>query len=421
MIMKAREERIEQIRQACQAAEKSNAPTSPIKPWRSVRLDRKIIRLDCDYLMFRVDNSRTEIQQLTYIKKKGLSEDHFNDPESYTAQKSQEEILLEMIHTRGKDLLDDLSKRKQDDPCIITYDGYIVNGNRRTAALKELGIRYIECVVLPEDATPKDIYSLEQQLQISQDFREDYHWINELKNIRRGREDKSLKFSEKELADNLRLEVSELRKKLRMLELVDAFLIWKGLKNQYDYPQLDDTEEIFRQLEKALKKYHKDRARQEQLQNEVFTLIEYKPSTGRLYGHVTALIKNFDQIQKRLTEEQKASNETKKDGGNEPTNSDSLLDQLIGTEEKNDSSSFHDANNAEENSNKLLEAIADVTAENKERSSTEAVYEGVSKALRELQGLVIDQDTAKIDSILNKLDQIIQVSQCILMDIKSLK
>ena len=413
--MKAREERIEFIRHACKAADRENVSNYIIRHWRGTRLNRRIIRLDSDYLMFRIENSRTEIQQLAYLKKKNLPENLFNDPESYAAQKAQEEILLEMVVTKGKDLLDDLSKRKQDDPCIITYDGYLVNGNRRTAALKKLDERYIECVVLPEDATPKDIYALEQQLQISQDFREEYHWINELKNIRRGREDKSLGFSEKELAYNLRMEIPELRKKIIMLELVDAFLLWKGIKKQYDYPKLDDAEEVFRQLEKALRRYSKDRIKLERLRNEVFTLIEHRPLAGRLYMHVTALIKNFDQIQEKLTEEQDSSDEPNQEKNENCEMENDLLSELIGGIEdvKN---TFNRSENASENANKLLEAIADVNAENKERRNTEAVYEGVSTALRELQGLIIDDETIKVRSVVNKLKQIIETSERLLRE-----
>ncbi|MCD7963784.1 MAG: hypothetical protein LUF90_09645 [Rikenellaceae bacterium] len=417
--MKTRADRIEQIRTVCRSAEQNNSPTYPIKHWKGdTRLDRRIIRLDHDYLMSRIENSRTEIQQLAYIKKRNLREDHFADPESYAAQKSQEEILLEMIHSKG--LLDDLSKRKQEDPCIITFEGYLVNGNRRTAALKTLDTRYIECIVLPEDATPKDIYALEQQLQISQDFREDYHWINELRNIRRGREDKSLKFSERELANNLRMEVSELKKKLRMLELVDSFLIWKWIKGQYDYSQLDDAEEAFRQLEKSLKKYSKDHTKQEKLQNEVFTLIESRPEKGRLYNYVTALIKNFDQIQKRLLENNETASGESETAKSETSQSGDLIDQLIGINKTDNSDEFSNPSNAEDNSSKLIEAIADVSAANQERTSTEAVYDGVSKALRELQGLIVYKDTAKLESTKNKLHQIIHVSTSLLKDIDSL-
>ena len=115
----------------------------------------------------------------------------FSDPESKLAQETQEKILNSMVLDK-KDFLNDLRTRKQVEPAIITYDGYIINGNRRTAALKHLGEEYITCVVLPEDATKQEIYELEQEMQLAREFKEPYHWINELKNIKRGATDFNL-------------------------------------------------------------------------------------------------------------------------------------------------------------------------------------------------------------------------------------
>lgn len=413
--MKSRIERIEHIKRTCVAVANEKNPNSyAIKYWRGGKLSRNIIQLDSDYLMFRIENSRTEIQQLAYIKQNNLRKEVFEDPESHSAQSAQEEILLGMIKEKGKDFLDDLRERKQDDPCIITYDGYLVNGNRRTAALKYLGVRYIDCVVLPEDANPKDIYAMEQQLQISQDFREPYHWINELKNIRRGKEDKNLGFSDQELADNLRIDKTDLKISLKMLDFIDAFLLWKNIPGEYDYSKLDDTEEIFRQLEKAIRKIGKNLTKREQLQNAIFTLIEKRPPTGRLYGHVMSLIKDFDKIQAKITikpkEEQQAL-------GNQNTGDD-LLSELINNGDKHEGHPdiFKNAENASDNSEKLLEAIEDVKAENKERNDAEAVYNGVSIALRELQGLAIDSDTAKLNIVVTKLYQIMEISAHLLKD-----
>ncbi|EHP50062.1 ParB/RepB/Spo0J family partition protein [Odoribacter laneus] len=411
--MKTREERIEYIRKSKQVAEEdsSNKNYYTIKQWRGKPLHRKILSIDSEFLMFRIENSRTEIQQLAYIRKKALSKDFFNDPESYYVQEAQEEILLEMVRTKGKDLLEDLKTRKQDDPCIITYDGFLVNGNRRTAALKYLDERYIDCVVLPEDTTPRDIYALEQQLQISQDFREEYHWINELRNIRRGTEE--LGFTEKELASNLRLEIRELRIKLRILDLIDAFLLWKNLSGAYDYSKLDDAKEVFQQLEKAIKKYN-DSVTQSNLRNAVFTLIEKRPSAGRVYNYVMALIKHFDDVCLKIKEKQKVDNTVNSKANS--SGESSLIDGLIG-EDFQGEEMFDNSEHVDETANLLTDTIADVQAENKEKRDAEAVYNGVSNALRELHGLIIDQDTAKLDSVKMKLREIISVATSLLSEI----
>lgn len=415
--MKSRAERIEHINGACEVAKNEKSPTYTVKYWRGEKLPRNIIRLDSDYLMFRIENSRTDIQQAAYIKRKSLPVTTFHDPESFVAQTAQKEILLEMINSKGKDLYEDLRKRKQEDPCIITYDGYLVNGNRRTAVLKELNEPYIECVVLPKDADAKDIYALEQQLQIAQDFREDYHWINELKNIRRGKID--LKFSDKDLTNNLRLsDVSELKTKLRTLDLVDAFLLWKDIPKEYDYPKLDDTEQIFKELEKATKRCGKDDARRKRLQNAVFTLIEDRPTTGRFYEYIKNLLKNFDKVLEKATQSDGSTDNEQQTYNPDPISDRGLLFELIDSSSTPDI--FDDPTNAAENAGKLIDAIEDVKAENKEKRDTEATYQGVSAALRELQGLIIDQDTAKITTVINKLKEIINISTQLLKDTEKL-
>lgn len=420
--MKSREERIENIRKVVEAANKDELIKSyyTIKNWRGKPLYRKIVQIDSEYLMFRIENSRTEIQQLAHIRKNCLPKDFFNDPESPVVQQAQEDILTDMVRGKGKDLLEDLKIRKQEDACIITYDGYIVNGNRRTAGLKYLGDRYIDCVVLPEDANHKDIYMLEQKLQIAQDFREEYHWINELRNIRKGKEDTRLELSEKELAANLRLELKDIKTLLSTLDLIDAFLIWKNIPGEYDYLKLDDAEEIFRQLEKAKKKYAKEPAKREALQNAIFNLIEHRPTKGRLYNYVMDLIRNFNQVYTKMQNTATESAEPEQIESKEPEAEETgLLDELIEGDSGIATSMFDDPEKASVISESLIDAIADVKAENKEKKDAEAVYESVSMALRELQGLIIDNDTTKLGSIRKKLEQIISSSNRLLKELKS--
>ena len=200
-----------------------------------------------------------------------------------------------------KDFLNDLRTRKQVEPAIITYDGYIINGNRRTAALKHLGEEYITCVVLPEDATKQEIYELEQEMQLAREFKEPYHWINELKNIKRGATDFNL--NPEQQAKRLRSTKNDVEAKLRMLDLIDLFLFWKDIQGQHDYEKLNDTEQIFIELEKAQRNqsFKRDPIKYDQLKKAVFGLIENRPSEGRLYGKVSELIKRFEKIRDEMS------------------------------------------------------------------------------------------------------------------------
>ncbi|MCK6463063.1 MAG: hypothetical protein L6Q29_04605 [Candidatus Pacebacteria bacterium] len=422
--MKDHKQRIEYLRKALKVANEdtTNQNIYTIKNWKGKPLHKKVISVDIDYLMFRIDNSRTEIQQLRYLRENPtLPKSLFDDPESSKAQDAQEFILIEMIKAKGKDFLEDLRLRGQDEAAIVTYDGYLVNGNRRVAALRFLGERYIDCVILPEDATPRDIYALEQELQISQDFKEEYHWINELTNIRRGLVDKRYAYKEIEIAKRLRMNVSEIKTKMRMLELIDSFLNWKNISKQYDYSKLDEAEQIFIQLEKAIKKYKNDEKKMNELKNAVFHLIEEKPSKGRLYGYVMDLIRNFDQVYSRMTVALTPQNYSKSLEDQQQVINGNILDTILEGEVVDKHEIFGDSKEAAKISSILVEKIADIKAEYKEKKNAEAVYESVSTALRELQGLVIDNDTAKIESIESKLNQIIYVANDLLKQVKLLQ
>ncbi|GIM95120.1 transcriptional regulator [Paractinoplanes toevensis] len=81
---------------------------------------------------------------------------------------------------RFDELKDSLRDYKQLEPGLITRDGILVNGNTRRAALKELGSLTIRVGVLPTSCTWDDIHAVELTLQLRQDHRRDYSYINHL-------------------------------------------------------------------------------------------------------------------------------------------------------------------------------------------------------------------------------------------------
>ncbi|MFC9495122.1 transcriptional regulator [Streptomyces sp. NPDC056982] len=78
------------------------------------------------------------------------------------------------------DLKESLQEYRQNEPGLITREGILVNGNTRAAALKELGVPNIRVGVLPASCTWADINAVELSLQLRQDKRRDYSYINEL-------------------------------------------------------------------------------------------------------------------------------------------------------------------------------------------------------------------------------------------------
>jgi hypothetical protein len=154
----------------------------PAWPRASKELD--LVELEVDWVRFSTLNHRTRAEQRKEVFTTGDDGLFTQDPLGAKAQAAQYKIL----HAQAgfDDLKLDLSERGQQDPAIVTADGVLINGNRRSAALRSLylednhpGARYVKCLVLPADATAPELIDLETELQIARDFKEDYGWINE--------------------------------------------------------------------------------------------------------------------------------------------------------------------------------------------------------------------------------------------------
>ncbi|WP_371792061.1 ParB/RepB/Spo0J family partition protein [Streptomyces sp. NBC_01471] len=79
-----------------------------------------------------------------------------------------------------RDLMASLEEFGQNDPGLITRSGILVNANTRRAALKDLGKAAMRVAVLPPSCTWDDISSVELSLQLREDHRRDYSYINRL-------------------------------------------------------------------------------------------------------------------------------------------------------------------------------------------------------------------------------------------------
>ncbi|MFB7493955.1 hypothetical protein ACFC09_04480 [Streptomyces sp. NPDC056161] len=77
-------------------------------------------------------------------------------------------------------LKEDLNQFGQNDPGLVTHHGVLVNGNTRAVALRELGQQSMRVGVLPPSFTQADIDAVELALQLRQDQRRDYSYINRL-------------------------------------------------------------------------------------------------------------------------------------------------------------------------------------------------------------------------------------------------
>ncbi|MFE1931388.1 hypothetical protein ACFW95_13655 [Streptomyces sp. NPDC059474] len=77
-------------------------------------------------------------------------------------------------------LKESLKQFGQNDPGLVTHTGVLVNGNTRAAALREIGAQSMRVGILPESFTMADINAVELSLQLREDHRRDYSYINRL-------------------------------------------------------------------------------------------------------------------------------------------------------------------------------------------------------------------------------------------------
>jgi hypothetical protein len=171
------------------------------------------------------------------------------DPESEKSQGFIRDLLRE---TSGFEALkNSLAAENQIDPGIVTLNGRLVNANTRAVALVDLGVKYIEVGVLPK-ATIGEVYDLELDLQVAEDFRQQYSFTNELLFVDDLIEKR--KFNQDEVARRLRWTkpsvaggVKRVQQYVRHLTLIREIQVMSG--GNVPLTDFDDSEQALQELD----------------------------------------------------------------------------------------------------------------------------------------------------------------------------
>jgi len=151
--------------------------------------DLPVFRLPIKFLAFNVENGRfaADLDSLEKKLKRKLNTRNPDDSAKVL------DILLNKSPHETKGLEDDLMKRGQVDPGVITATGVVINANRRMAALIDLYKKtsedrysYLEVSKLPSNVAELEIYKIEARLQYAKDYKIGFGAVNELLKIKEG-------------------------------------------------------------------------------------------------------------------------------------------------------------------------------------------------------------------------------------------
>ena len=130
--------------------------------------DFKVFEIPLEALIYNVDNGRISSFVKSFQKQQGVL-----DPEKPEDFDRIAKFLYESAPDQNKRTREDIAKCGQMEPGIITADGVIVDGNRRVSLMWAIlhddnspadvkaKCEKFRTVVLPENATKKDIIRLE--------------------------------------------------------------------------------------------------------------------------------------------------------------------------------------------------------------------------------------------------------------------
>jgi len=251
------------------------------------------------------------------------------DPLGQTAQKAQYEILCGQ--TGFKDLKIDLGERGQQEHAVVTAEGVLINGNRRTAALrsllhddKNLNCRYVRSLVLPADSTPSEILQLETELQVARDFKQEYSWVNQALLIEELYESYGRDFSA--VAALMRLKEKEIREDYEKIQQVNQLVALS--QGKWLHVDFEPNESAFNELAQHIR--NKNDGEREAVRSVYFlgTLagVNYRDLRHLRRADAEDLVGDELRGEEQLSEILEAAAAKYKDVGQE----DDLLDDVLG-------------------------------------------------------------------------------------------
>jgi hypothetical protein len=368
---------------------------------------------------YRLDNTRTLALQEQYVYSHNLSEDFFSEVESDQVQEIQHSLLKTLIKSadKEKDLIKYFSDNTQTEPLILTHDGFVISGNRRLCAFRELleedyerfkHFSQVRVVVLPNLDSDK-IDQIEDYLEQQVDIKEPFSWISRAMGYRRRMQ--KYNYSDQRLADITGVKKNQINSLIEKLEMADRYL--ESIGKPKDYNQVDKDEFAFEKIINCIQKDKGSIARKNTFEKIAFLSIKNKGTIAdRMYKNIPVIYQSQQLIYNDIGQE--FEDELKEIKNQESSNS-SLNSLELFADEATYVSKLLDNPKAEE---KIIEIVSDRVEQyfalEREKKKKTSVLEKIIKAhtsLIEANSLVSDvsnksgvaEQVANIEKQLSKL------------------
>ena len=364
---------------------------------------------------YRLDNTRTLALQEQYLYSHGENEDFFNDVESDKVQEIQHGFIKTLIKSgdKEKDLLIYFSSHTQTEPLILTHDGFIISGNRRLCAFRELlgenmenyekykHLTQIRVVVLP-NMDQAQIDQIEDFLEQQTDIKEPFSWISRALGYRKRIH--KYGYSDETLSSITGIKKNEIRSLIEKLEIADRYL--DSIEKSKDYNQILDDFYAFEKIYSCQIKDKGGPIKKTAFEKLAFIAIKNKDSfSDRMYKNIPIIYEVQQLIHNELNEQFSNQLETIEKEMNENNKSNGLLffpDPTIALIKLIEQS---------ENEEKVVDIVSDKIEESlaleREKKKKSSVLDRVANA----NTLLIEANTVKSSEtdkrgVLNQLNNI---------------
>ncbi len=259
---------------------------------------------------YRLDNTRTLALQEQLVYHENRNEDFFNDVESDAIQEIQHNLLKSLIKSsdKDKDLESYFSTHTQTEPLILTHEGFVISGNRRLCALRELveqdyesykNFSLVRVVILPNLDADK-IDQIEDLLEQQKDIKEPFSWVSRALGYRRRMH--KYKFSDEQLSNITGVKKNEIASLINKVEIADRYL--DSIGKSKDYNQILDDFYAFEKIYSCQTKDKGDPSKKIAFEKLSFLAIKNKDSfSDRMYKNIPIIFEAQAKIQDELSNE----------------------------------------------------------------------------------------------------------------------